>query len=115
MNGFHEDLAGNITARLDKLETRISKLESVLLQTAGKRRLVLSKHEGLSGAITKLIQEGFLDTPKTRKEVQNDLKRQGYYYAAPAIHTALTRDFMKRKGILTRVGKKGKWQYVLKK
>lgn len=116
MNGFNQDWAKTVVEKLDKLEARISKLESILLQTSGKKTLVLSKSaKGLSGAISKLIQEGFLDRPKTRREVEEELERQGYYYRSPAIHTALTRDFMKRKNLLTRVGKKGEWRYVLKK
>lgn len=116
MSGFDQYWAKNVTEKLDKLEARISRLESVLLLTESKKRLVLPKSsKGPSGTISKLIKAGFLDTPKTRREVQNELERQGYYYRAPVIHTALTRDFMKKKGILTRVGKKGEWRFVLKK
>lgn len=116
MSDFDQNWAKNVTEKLDTLESRISKLESILLQTESEKRRFLSKGaKGPSGAISKLIQEGFLDTPRTRREVQNELERQGYYYRPQVIHTALTRDFMKRKDILTRVGKKGEWRFVLKK
>ena len=115
MSSLDREWASNITEKLDNLEARVSKLESIL-QQAESKRLVLSKSaKGLSGAISKLVQDGFLDKPKTRKEVQDELERRGIYYRAPVIHTSLTRDFMKRKDILTRVGKKGEWRYVLKK
>ena len=116
MNDFDQDQARTVAERFDKLEARISKLESITLQTAEKRTLVLSKSEkGLPRALSKLIQEGFLNTPKLRKEVQDEMKRQGYYYSTQAIQNTLARDFMKKKGILTRIGKRGKWRYVLKK
>ena len=116
MSDFDQELARKVIKRLERLETRVSKLESTFQQTSRKKELVLPKNtKGPSGAISKLIQENFLNTPKTRKEVQDELERQGYYYSRQAIHTALTRDFMRRKGILTRIGRKGEWKYVERK
>lgn len=103
-----------IIERLDDLEARVSSLENYV-KPLMRKPAAPRKFEGLSGGINKLIDEGFFDAPRSLKEVIEEMRRLGYYYAVPAISTALSRDFMQRKGILTRTGKRGNWKYVLKK
>ena len=100
--------------RLDILEARVSSLEKSRI-TFEKTPAVEKEFTSLSGGVRKLIHEGFFDTPKSLKEIMDEMRRQMYYYSEPAVNTALTRDFMKGKGILTRIGKRGQWKYVLKK
>jgi len=69
----------------------------------------------LGGGVHKLIYDGFLDNPKLVKDVKSELERQGYYYTITAVNKALYIDFMKKKNLLTRTGKRGKWKYVIRK
>jgi len=113
LSEFNQELVGKVIERLDRLEARVSELESAFQQVSRKKECISSNNaKGPSGAISRLIREGFLDTPKTRKEVQDELERQGYYYSRQAIQNVLARDFMKKKSMLTRIGKRGKWKYV---
>ena len=114
MNNYNKEMLEEIMERLKNLETRVSALEKSLASTK-EESPKLEKFEGLSGGINKLIHEGFFNTPRSLKEVVNELQRQCYFYAKPAINTALMRDFVKRKNVLTRIGKRGEWKYVLRK
>lgn len=114
MSKNNEDWMKRVMERLDNLEARVSSLEKSRL-TLEKTPTVKKEFTGLSGGIRKLIQESFFDTPKSLKQIMDEMRRQMYYYSEPAVNTAVTRDFMKRKGLLTRIGKRGQWKYVLRK
>ena len=104
--------------RLAALEGRVSSLEGKTASQPSKAsHTKADEHLDLSGGIRLLVEGGFLDTPKSRKDVFEELKRLGYFHRKEAVSTALSRDWMKRKRILTRVPTvdgKG-WLYVKKK
>jgi hypothetical protein len=117
LTGFDQNWMKAIVEKIDSLEARVWKLEDKLMLESNTKTALKTSNviKGPSGAIGKLMQEGFLDQPKTSREVETELNRQGYYYDSRVIHTALTRDFMKRKQLLTRIGKKGDWRFVVRK
>lgn len=114
MSGFDREESRNIVERLDQLEARVSELESVLLKTKSRRTLLKSKGSPL-GATMKLYDEGYFKTPREFPEIKQELARQGYYYPSAPLYVALTRDIMKNRGLLTRIGKKREWKYVERK
>jgi len=114
MSNINKDWIKKVMDRLSNLESRVSSLEK-LMPTIKETRVVTKEFKGLSGGINKLIDEGFFSRPKSLSQILDEMRRQNYYYSAPAVNTALTRDFMKRKGLLTRLGKRGEWKYVLRK
>ena len=66
-------------------------------------------------ALNFLIDSRFLNNLKSAKEVHEELKKEGYVYRKEAVDTALRRDFVGSKKILTR-DKEGKiWKYVIRK
>ncbi len=98
------------------LEAKVAKLESQKEPVAKPVTTAeVESFGGLSGGVNLILKEGFLITPKSVGDVQKELERRGYYHSFEAIATLLRRDFMKRRQILTRVEKEGKWYYVLKK
>lgn len=110
-----EKTLDDILKRLDILEVRTKSLEKAVFKAKNKEIVSSDEFEGLAGGINKLISEHFFDEPKTLREIISEMERQGYFYSPGAINTALRRDFMKKKGILTRVGQKGNWRWVLRK
>ena len=109
----------NFEKRLDGLEKRIEKIERTIYGEISSK-LKTKKHTkksftGLIGGIELFIENGFFKTPKLVTEVQDELKREGYYHSIQATDTALRRSFVKSKKILTRVKIDGIWQYVVRK
>ena len=52
----------------------------------------------------------FFNTPKTLKQIVQELGRLGHYYKSTSLTNPLQRLIRQKK--LGRIGKKGKWQYV---
>jgi len=95
-------------------EKRISELEKTIFIEKAKPK-EQQEFKGLSGGIEYLISKGFLDAPKSVKEIQGELKKEGYHYPYNSINKLLSVDFMEKQKRLTRV-KEGKvWKYVLRK
>jgi len=105
----------DLLERIEKLEARVSSLLEAQRRPSGKPTLGREEFKGLAGGINLMIKNGFLNTPRLVGEIQKELERLGYYHQAGAIRTALNRDFMKKKQILTRIMKDKKWHYVIKK
>jgi hypothetical protein len=110
-----------MSEKIDKIEKmiqdherRISKLEQVIfvekVKPEGKQEF-----KGLSGGIKYLISKGFLSTPKSVKEIQEEMKKEGYHYRYQSISKLLSVDFMKKRKVLTRIKENGIWKYVIRK
>jgi len=109
-----------IFQRLETLESKVSQLEKKLKpaesSTANATAVsAISDFEGLSGGISKVIKEGFLNEPKLVSEINSELNRLGYYYPITSVNKVLYIDFMKRLNLLTRIGKRREWRYVIRK
>jgi hypothetical protein len=102
-----------VDRRLKSLEARISDLERAFSSPKRTKTFAKGSSKGPTNAILKMIQEGFLDVPKTVREIEQELKRQGYYYSLQAIDATLRR--MNVNKVLTRTGKRGKWRYAVRK
>lgn len=74
-------------------EKRISKLENAVFAERAKPK-GKQEFKGLSGGIEYLISKGFLDTPKSVKEVQEELRKEGYHYSYGSADKLLRVDFM---------------------
>jgi hypothetical protein len=102
--------------RIDALEKRMDRLEKMFLKRkAGTDTKTSKKYEGLTGGIQLLINNGLFKKPVLVTEVNEELKREGYFYAIQAVDTILRRDLVKRKKVLNRVKIDGVWQYILRK
>jgi len=91
---------------LEKYDKRISTLEGV---KKGKTARETTK-AGAYGYLLEMKDDGFFSTPKTLKEIIQELARLGHYYKSTSITNPLQRLIQQKK--LGRIGKKGKWQYV---
>jgi len=56
-----------------------------------------------------------LDTPKSVKEVQEELRKEGYHYSYESVDKLLRVDFMTKRKILTRIKENNVWKYVIRK
>ena len=72
------------------------------------------KYKSLKGGICFLIDNGFFNKMVSVKEVQDELKKEGYIYPYNSIDRSLRRDFHQKK-ILTRDEIEGIWKYALRK
>ena len=106
----------NIEKKFSLLEKRISRLEKILLQRKTVNNIKKSnEYDGLTGGLQLLIDNGFFKKPVLVTEVNEELKREGYYYSIQAVDTIIRRDLVKRKKILNRVKIDDVWQYILRK
>jgi len=113
---FNEKTLKDILERLDRLEAMVAKLESQKEPLAKPVTAAeVESFGGLSGGINLILKDGFMNEPKSVDEIQKELERRGYYHSFEAIATLLRRDFMKRRQIITRIEKNGKWYYGLKR
>ncbi len=104
---------GELEKALKELEKRISKLEKAIFTE--KVKPVTGEFKGLSGGIRFLISTGFLNSPKSVREVREELKREGYHYSYDSVDKLLRVDFMAKQKILTRIREDGVWKYVVRK
>jgi len=106
-----DNMDKEIEQRFGVLEKRVAALED-------KPKIMKPSEQaenfgGLAGGIRRLVRDGFLNTPKAVKEIENELKREGYHYAYKSIDKRL-RDLVKNRN-LTRIDDKGVWKYALRK
>src|SRR2546427_12712202 len=98
------------------LEERVSDLEKAVF---GSKKPIIKKtddkYKGLIGGLTLLLENGFFKKPVLVTEVQDELKKEGYFYSIQATDTLLRRSMVKRRKVLTRVKVDGVWQYVIRK
>lgn len=102
--------------RFDNHEERIKALEGLLGKKvkAEKKPEEESEYSGLRGGIKCLVDESFLDTPKSADEVHKELVRRSYHYPKESVREVLSRHFMQAR-MLTRVKVEGKWAYAKRK
>ena len=102
-----------IKAMLEDHERRIKILEKKLPKQ--KRQESNGDYKGLSGGIRFLIDNNFLNEPKTANEITAELKREGYHHSLASVSKMLGVNYTKKKKILNRIKEKGVWRYVLRK
>lgn len=98
---------------IENHEKRISELEKAIFVKKVKPKV--EELKGLSGGIRVLISKGFLNSPKSVKEILEELKKGGYYYPRKSVNKLLSVDFSTKRRILTRIKENKVWKYVLKK
>lgn len=96
-------------------EDRISKLEKTFLEKKmEKPKPKKSDYSGTSGGVQLLIDNKFLNTPKSAREVYEEMKREGYYHSTKNVDGTLRNVFVKKK-ILQRIKVDKIWKYVIRK
>lgn len=109
----------NIESTLKEMDARLKKVEVKVFgqNSESKPKDVTGNknYHGLKGGIALLVDKNFFSIQKSRDEIHKELARQGYHPAKSAMQTALNRDFMKKKRILTRIREGNVWKYVIKK
>jgi len=100
--------------KLQEHERRISELEKAIFVKKIKPK-EKQEYKGLSGGIEYLISKEFLNTPKSVKEIYEELRKEGYHYPEKSVHKLLSVDFMTKRKILTRIKENNVWKYVTRK
>ncbi len=87
-----------IRRKLKEHEDRLKKIESFIFSEksmkVGKSK---KKYDGLAGGIRMIVDDKFLDKPKSLKEILEELKRLGYHYSNTSLNKAVSKDFMKKR------------------
>lgn len=102
-----------IKKMLEDHERRINKLEEKLPKH--KKQESEKNYKGLSGGIKFLVDNNFLNEPKTANEIMAELKREGYHHSLASISKMLSVNYTKNKKILNRIKEERVWKYVLRK
>jgi len=105
---------GEVERIIKDHEERISVLEKAIFTEKIKPK-ERQEFKGLSGGIEYLISKGVLNTPKSVKKIQEELKKEGYHYPYSSINKLLSVDFMEKQKILTRVKEGDVLKYVVRK
>jgi len=99
-------------------EDRISKLEKQITinptKSKSEKTEKKSDYSGTSGGIQMLIDSGFLNKPKSSKEIHDEMKREGYYKSVKNVDGTVRNVFVKKK-ILERFKVDKIWKYVVRK
>ena len=75
--------------------------------------IVKKQYSGLKGGINFLIDEGFLSTPKSSKEVAEELRKENYFHSLQSVDKRLR--FLVTTKSLTRIVENEIWKYVVRK
>jgi len=115
-----ENGRNSMTEKIDEIkktiqdhERRISELEKAIFVKKVKPKI--EEFKGLSGGIKFLITNGFLSSPRSVKEIHEELKKEGYHYPYHSVDKLLRVDFVTKQKILTRVKENKVWKYVTRK
>ncbi len=79
------------------------------------KKITNKDYSGLGGGINLLIDEGYLELPKSVDEIWNELKKQVYHYPKSSVSKLLSINFTKNQKILNRVKENKIWKYVIRK
>ncbi len=119
--GVGERMDDDVKKAIEEMNSRLREVEKFIAKSKDTGHRKEGKAEdagdygGLKGGINSIIKDGFINTPRSRDEIHTELARLGYHYSRAAMQTALNRDFMKKKRLITRI-KEGKiYKYVVKK
>ena len=107
-----------VKQEISKIKKRLEKIENVLFSEnlqVGRKTIKQKKYSGLAGGIQLLLDNNFLDVPKDVPTIVSELKREAFHYPTESVRAALSRDFTKKKRILTRVQENNKYKYVKRK
>jgi len=69
-----------------------------------------SSKVSISDLVLSLKEEGFFDTPRSLKEIQNKLASKTYHYPITSLTDPIKR--LVRSGKLGRIKKEGSWHYA---
>lgn len=109
-----DDRIRALEKKIQEHESRISELEKVVFAKKIELKEKL-EYKGLSGGIEYIISKGFLNTPRSVKDVYNELRKEGYYYPEKSVEKLLRIDFMTKRKVLTRIREENVWKYVVRK
>lgn len=92
---------------LEDHEIRVKALEEAILPKK-KKKEINKNYKGLAGGIRFLIDNDFLNEPKTVNEIRDELKREGYHHSVAPVSKMLSVNFTNKRKILKRFKDKDK-------
>ena len=100
-------------------EVRISKLENQINSKTVKSKSEKTKkdkshYSGIVGGIQLLIDNGFLNNPKSSKEIHREMNKKRYFKSLQSVDGSVRKKFVKKK-ILERIKDDKIWKYVIRK
>lgn len=113
-----DEIIKGLRALLDELEALQGTQHSAQGKSSSKKLTttdVADKYSGCMGGILYLIDNNFFDSPRSIKDVGDELKKEGWHYSGQLISMNLLGLTRRRK--LTRLSEKGAkgWNYVIRK
>lgn len=100
---------------LHEHEQRIKRLEELIFSKKEALKPIKKNYSGLAGGIRLLIDNGFLNEPKSVKEIMAELKREGYHNSKSGVASTLSVTFTKSQKALNRIDENKVWKYVVRK
>ena len=74
-----------------------------------------NSYKGTSGGIRLIMDNKFLNAPKSVQEIVSELQREGYYSKSNTVDKLLRVNFTNKTKTLTRVKEDNVWKYVIRK
>lgn len=103
-----------IIKRIEACEKRLDALEAPAVKI-GKKAVPNADYKGLAGGIRFIMNNGFLNEPKTVKEILRELKRENYTCTESGVSSTLSKTFTKSQKLLTRTKEDSVYKYVVRK
>lgn len=104
-----------VNKALEELSQRLKKVENVVFVENQKGKIQKRDYKGLAGGIRLLIDNKFLDQPKTLESIIAELNREGYYNTYAGVASTLSVTFVNSQKALSRIKQDNKWAYVRRK
>jgi hypothetical protein len=86
-------------------------LKGRVFSSSGRAKAL--RPEGLTNALSQLVDSGFFFQPKGVEQAAEELLRRGFHPPRTSVNKLLFDTFMKRRGMLTRNKEGGVWKYRL--
>lgn len=114
MTRTNKEIINDIRLLLDELDGITTEKKSSKSTDRNKKKQS-QKPVGCIGAITVLIDEGFLDAAKGVAEVENKLKEEGQPYSRELVSMNLLNLVKPPRRVLRRIKEGNKWLYIVRK
>ena len=112
MKKTHKEIIAEIRGLLDELEANASHNPSTPKK---ENHGNASDYSGCSGGLRQLASQGYFNEPRDKQEVMTKLKEAGRYYSSSLVSMNLLNLSGNRERLLTKLGQRGSYKFVLRK
>lgn len=110
-----QQIIEEIRILLNELEGVGDSATSGVVASKKKAQAKPDNYSGCSGGLRHLVEQGYFDQPRNKQEIVVKLKEIGRYYSSPLVSMNLLNLSGNTERLLTKLGQRGSYKFVIRK